>query len=902
MAFNLISTISEMVTRPSAFLAAGFNFFNWIGEVLMAVFTICMEIVYFVVKWMMYFTDIIFIYVQQLAGLNTDTTSLGAMFSKDSDMVFNMILSNSESVTKILRNLFVIVIVLLVVFSIVSIVKSQWGSLKNGPASVVPVMKNMVKTILLLFLTPIIALMGIAATNIILKSLYNATNPTNSATISTRIFSAASGQANAYRIYAVNGQRIPITFDFSKEEEIIEAYVKGQKEVDQAFANYVTSSENAIYSTFMMFREDTFDEFADLRVEDTTELSKYHTVFDKQISEYEDSLSEYRRILAYLEEYYVMADVVDYAINSSNPLYMKTIEQVLQSLINLPNQAGKPIFNELVSIYGIQMFNDEMVQVGNNTTTGFNTFADRDWRVIRFISEYSQVAADGTFEGRQQIQYNHIGGTTDEVDGAVFVMAGQKTMIIDGVEHKYYYPLSNGYVANGRAPFESEYIRRNDIVVAKGIFENSTYPTAIRLSADGSEIQFYRDTVEISAIGEDDKFLNLDHVEDGSDGNIFTAIGNFFKKLFNPLSMVPELFLKEDSINQYYVKVSKEVNTLDNAKLHIGYLFSDTLTSQVSGNMYGLDLSNLFRPTKLNILVLIVATVCLMRVCFIGMFGLMRRSYDLFLMILIYPTALATTPLDDGSRYQKWTKKFIDKLFLTYGLILGINFVILLFPVIESITFISAENLVSNVAASRVASILGSLNVSIDVQARLLNFTIAIMAELILFSMIEADKQGAESIISMVQRIANPNTSESIYSSNAGDQMLDTAKKMAIFSGKVAATVIFKVPAQVVDMLTPEPKPSPGQAFKQEQQNKAAMNQAQGEKNAQMGNLKQALANGDADAIKKGMEGVTKAQGDFNKAASRGVGQADSGKGGGGGGGKSGGGGGGKSGGGGGKK
>ena len=101
MAFNLISTISEMVTRPSAFLAAGFNFFNWIGEVLMAVFTICMEIVYFVVKWMMYFTDIIFIYVQQLAGLNTDTTSLGAMFSKDSDMVFNMILSNSESVTKI---------------------------------------------------------------------------------------------------------------------------------------------------------------------------------------------------------------------------------------------------------------------------------------------------------------------------------------------------------------------------------------------------------------------------------------------------------------------------------------------------------------------------------------------------------------------------------------------------------------------------------------------------------------------------------------------------------------------------------------------------------------------------------------------------------------------------------
>ena len=171
MAFNLISTISEMVTKPSAYLAAGFNFFDWIGEILMAVFTILIEIVYFVVKWMMYFTDIIFIYVQQLAGLNSSMDSVGALFSKDSDMVFNMLISNSEGVTTILRNLFVMVIVLLIVFSIIAIVKTQWGSLKNGPSSVGPIMKNFVKSILLLFLTPVVAIMGIAATNIILKSL-----------------------------------------------------------------------------------------------------------------------------------------------------------------------------------------------------------------------------------------------------------------------------------------------------------------------------------------------------------------------------------------------------------------------------------------------------------------------------------------------------------------------------------------------------------------------------------------------------------------------------------------------------------------------------------------------------------------------------------------------------------
>lgn len=842
MAFNLISSISSaMVRQPSAFLAASFDIFEWVGELITAIMTILVEIVYFVAKWMMYFTDIIFLYIQQLAGLNTDTSSLGAMFSQDSDMVFNMLIANSTSVTKIIRNLIVMAIVLVLVFSIIAIVKTQWGSIKNGAASVAPIMKNMLKTFLLLFLTPVLAIMGIAATNVILQSLYAATNPSASSSISTRIFAAASGQANAYRIYAVNGERIPITYDFSEEEENIKDYVDGKKDPDEKFSKYVTSFNNAIYRTYTNFQEDKFDSFHDLRVENTAAIENYHLKYDKKVGAEPGPLASYQRLRTYLEEYYVMADVIDYAIESSNPLYMKTIEQVLKSIADLPEAVGKPIFNQMISIYGIEMFKSEnllLPMVNISADSSYEPFKSYEWQVLRFTSQYSKVNEDGTFAGKQVVQYNHIGGTIDEVDGAVFVMAGEKEVVWDDVTYRYFYPLSVGYEANNKPEFRSEYIRRNNIVIAKGIFENSTYPTAIRLDPDGSEVQFYRDTIEISFIGEDSGFLNLDHVEDNSDGNIFTAIGNFLKKLLNPLSMIPELFLNQESVSKYYVKVTKEVNSLTNAKLHIGYLFSDNLTSKISGNMFGLDLSNVFRPTKLNIIVLVVATIAIMRVCFVGMFGLMKRSYELFLLILVYPVTLATTPIDDGKRYQRWTKNFIDKMFITYGLILGINFALLMFPVIESVTWISAKDLASNVAASRVASILGSLNVSLDTQARLLNLVVTIMAELVLFSMIEFDQKGALSIISLITAIVGTPAEEvgKMYVANAGEQMIKTAKKTAIFAGKVTATALFKIPSTVVDMFTPEVKPTRGEEFQKQQQEKAKANAAQdGAKNGKPG-------------------------------------------------------------------
>ncbi len=880
MAFNIISALTALVAKPSAFLAAGF--FDYIGRWVLSLWSALMEIFYFAIKWMMYFTDLIFIYVQQLAGLNSDTTSLGAMFSEDADMVFNMLISNSELVTTIIRNLIGIAIIILIIFSIIAIIKSQFASLNSDePAKVGEIMKGFLKSILLLFLTPIIGIIGIGATNVLLKSLYAATNPSNSSSIGTRIFATSAAQANIYRVYASNGKRIPITYDFTTDEEIFDLYLSGEKKMDESYDRYVENS--VIYKEYTDIQDQEFDKFYDLRVEDENELETYHSVCDSKIGvAASDPLAKYKRIRTYIEEYYVMADVIQYAIENSSMLYMKTLEQVLESYTQLPSGYGESLFNDLVGLYGIEFYRSNNLTspiIPDTDETMFDVFKSKNYQVVRFTSRYNKVLEDGSFAGEQQIQYNHVKNTYDEIDGAVFLMSGERTIDIGGMNYTYLVPFTIGYAANHSGSFKSDYIRRNQMVVAKGIFDDVMsvqYPTAIRLSKDKTEVQFYRDTLEINYVGEDGKVAKFDMAQDSSDGGFM----KFIKALFNPLSLLPRLTVNQDAVDILYVKVTKQVNRLNNAKLHIGYLYTDAITSALSGNMYGLNLSNLFIPGKINLFILLFAAATLLKCCIVSVFALIRRSYELFLLLLTYPVGCATMPLDNGERYSRWMEKYIDKVFLTYGLILGINFVILLFPVIESIQFIRPENIVQNVAASRVAMIVGGNLISVDTKARLFNTLLALVAEIVLFSLLtgpddnKGKKSQDDSIISTIQKIVNPKMTGTIYDSNAGAEMIKVTKQMALLSGKAIVTAVTKVPKEVMDFVTPtkDEVTGPGEGLQMRARQKAKMQEAKGKQGEAMGNLKDLLAKGaDAAQIAQAMGGVTKAQDGVASAAGYGA-------------------------------
>ena len=79
----------------------------------------------------MYLVVVMYFYILQLAGVSMDTSSLKAMTSGDSDMIFNFLINNEEMVSQILRNFTALAIIMIIVTAIIAIIKQQFASLKE---------------------------------------------------------------------------------------------------------------------------------------------------------------------------------------------------------------------------------------------------------------------------------------------------------------------------------------------------------------------------------------------------------------------------------------------------------------------------------------------------------------------------------------------------------------------------------------------------------------------------------------------------------------------------------------------------------------------------------------------------------------------------------------------------
>ena len=274
------------------------------------------SLIYTVCKWVLYFLDIVFFYIKQLSGLDVDTSSLSSLSSSDSDMVFKMLASNDNMITQIIRQLITVALVVIIVLTIIALIKTQFDALKtNSPGDNGKIIKNTLKSLVWLLITPMIFLGGIMMSNILLKSLYNAINVTGSSSIGSSVFSLASTSGNVYRIYAQNGNRIPIYFEFSENEKILDQ-LDNQETLTQKGIEYLTSEDNPTYQAHLMFEEGTYYKFDEIdnNATETTPEGAYFEYYDKPANQY---YAQYERIRAYREEYFVMADFVDYAVKRS---------------------------------------------------------------------------------------------------------------------------------------------------------------------------------------------------------------------------------------------------------------------------------------------------------------------------------------------------------------------------------------------------------------------------------------------------------------------------------------------------------------------------------------------------------------------------------------------------------
>ena len=189
----------------SAFLSG----IGWLGQWVWQ--GICLGI-YNLVRWLLALVDFMQYFVQKLIGLDywlnrTCYTLEGAI---EADIIFGFLYS--DTVQKVFRALVAVFFVLLIIFTIYAIIKNEWehingtgqgGKFGDGVGnSKTKIFKHSMKAIALVFIFPLVLMIGLLSANAILASLIKALNIGTSSTLGGQLFQIASQNANKFEKYA----------------------------------------------------------------------------------------------------------------------------------------------------------------------------------------------------------------------------------------------------------------------------------------------------------------------------------------------------------------------------------------------------------------------------------------------------------------------------------------------------------------------------------------------------------------------------------------------------------------------------------------------------------------------------------------------------------------------------
>lgn len=823
---SLLMNKCSSVFSASSILSSAFSGDTIITRLLSAL----LQMIYFACKWVMYMVDVIYFYILQLAGVSADTSIFD---SPNSDMTFNLLINNKETVVAIVKNLIAIAIVLILVTAVMAIIKQQSQAFKDKKAKKSPtgdVMRSVLKSFLLIILTPLIAILGIVASSVLLQSLFNATNLSETKSLSARVFNASASAANKYRIYAENGVRIPIKYKFSGDNKSDALNYTVQMIGNDKFPSFTyfdKTIENKKISDPVL-ENTVIESSGNNSAINVWQTDTYYTYYDTS-NEYSPTAtdgSQYKLYTTHVNEYYAMSDVIMYALDTMEKYYFVTIQELLESvtqdtLDNLKAESGG-LFADWIEAYSIKFYFDGN-EIGESDSSGYEealkAFKNGTYDYIKYTSKYKGVDYD----------YYHVKGATDEMEGAKFTIAYkvedgneyqqslngkyykddegnyheadkyyyktgsstkkvdlyyfydadkekyQKIASFDGLPEgtkiyykigedyfeikeemkdcfyyknenneyvsltygipvlyskilKYHYaPLVNGISFNNNEEFHSTYLT-GGLITARGFFDSASYPTAIKRLVNG-DIEFYRDDLQMISEGNVADVGTLDQVEveededEDDDKNVFQKIGSavssawnsakkFVSGIFNPLKLVPDLKLDASKVSTTYEGKYTTVYQLKDGELHLSYFFADSMTSSLSEKMYGVNLNNLFDPMQINYVILVIGSVMFLKICITAVFGLINRALNLLVMIMIYPVACATIPYDEATGtakngpYKKWSQKYTELLFSTFGLLLSLNFVFIIIPVIDKLEFFTPENFQNNKALGRIGNAL----------------------------------------------------------------------------------------------------------------------------------------------------------------------------------------------------
>ena len=272
------------------------QFFNWI-----------FDLVYMICKFALNVVDFMQMLCYKIIGVSADGNAMTT-----ADPIFKFLLS--ETVLRAIRNLLIIGIVILIVFSIAAIIRSEYNAAAGSDDGHAKsrILRRVVKSGFAMLLFPVVLLAGVFLTNAILGSVLNALHVNKTSTVGSTVVSVATYTANNYRTYADNGQRIPILVDFD-DPTMYQLAGAG---------NYTTEQLNEIYASFEERGKEIYNRFAYNKFDTFSDAVYYknNVIFNRS------NYSGYEKFVCTPEQYYAMADFIDYALANNLTFYIKSYD------------------------------------------------------------------------------------------------------------------------------------------------------------------------------------------------------------------------------------------------------------------------------------------------------------------------------------------------------------------------------------------------------------------------------------------------------------------------------------------------------------------------------------------------------------------------------------------------
>lgn len=276
--------------------------------VILQIGTFFSNLIYMICTFVMNLIEIIQIAVSKVLGIGIAIEDY-AVIDETNPLVKILL---SDTVLQVFKWVVGLAIILIIIFTIIAIVKSeyQFAVEKAETNDKSRIFLRSLRSFFTLGIFPLIMLLGIIITNAILAGFNDILRGGQNTNIASQIFISSAYQANNFRTYADNDVRVPVVIDFDDPVRLNQQDGYSKEELAK------------IYKTFQEQGRDLYNSsaYSDFASFSDTIVYKNNRIYNK--STYKGN----EKFVCTREQYYVMADFIDYAIKNNVKYYVKSVK------------------------------------------------------------------------------------------------------------------------------------------------------------------------------------------------------------------------------------------------------------------------------------------------------------------------------------------------------------------------------------------------------------------------------------------------------------------------------------------------------------------------------------------------------------------------------------------------